>query len=559
LRAPRPGEAARLVTMARRVRRVAALACAVAVAVVAATAVFATPARAADDSNIPGTPLPSSPVTGQLGGPIYDHVYRVSVPAGSVLLASLTGDPGTDFDLYLFDSSATSVLENPPAGLVAKSVGPTSTESISYPSRAGGTLYLDLNGASDVQGAFRLDVSIVSDTVAPSVALRIQGGSASVSNPTVTLTIVAQDALSGVDAMAFSSDGTTWQGWQPYVPTMLWTFPAGDGTKQLWIRVRDRAGNVSAVAQASTVLDTAAPTVAGVSPSPDSVVGTVRPSVTVKFSKPMLPLWWNVGGVAVEPVSGGPIVPGTFTYDDASRTGTFVPSVDLVAGSPYQVQVATLYDIAGNRLAPYSVWHFTPKQQVPLTLALMPTSIVSGSSSFLQGTAQLATPSAVEVQERTAGALDWTTIAAPFPDASGTVRQIVSPTTNASYRLHVAGGGSTAESWSAVASLPVHHQVSIVGLTPGTGVSAKAGTARPLQARVGPAMRGVVVSFRVYRWDAIARAWKPYVIARRTTDAQGVARWSWTQRTGKWYLRATTDFTALNAAGASSIYKWNVK
>jgi len=547
------------VTVAHRARRVAALACVLAVAVGATTAIVATPARAADDSNIPGVPFTTSPVVGLLGGPVYDHVYSVTVPAGSVLLASLTGDAGTDFDLYLFDSTATSVLANPPVGLVAKSVGPTSTESISYPSRTAGTFYVDVSGFSETQGAFRLDVSIVSDTVPPSVALRIQGGSASISSPNVTLTIVAQDALSGVDAMAFSSDGTTWQGWLPPVPTMLWTFPTGDGTKQLWIRVRDRAGNVSAVAQASTVLDTVAPTVVGVSPAADSVVGSVRPSVAVKFSKPMLPLWWNVGGLTVQPVFGGPIVPGTFAYDVDSRTGTFVPSVDLVAGTPYQVQVGTMYDLAGNRLAPYPAWHLTPRQPVPLTLSVMPQSIASGSSAFLQGTAQLSTPSAVEVQERTAGTTDWTTIAAPFPDASGSIGHLVSPATNASYRLHVAGSGSTAESWSSIVTLPVHLQVSVVGLTSGATVVAKAGTSQPLVARVGPAMAGVVVSFRIYRWDAAARAWKAFVTARRTTTAQGLARWSWTQRTGKWYLRATTDFTALNAAGASGIYRWNVK
>ena len=524
-----------------------------------ATAAVAGPARAADDSNIPGVPFTSSPVTGQLGGPIYDRVFSLSVPAGSVILVSLTGDPGTDFDLYLFDSTATSILANPPVGLVAKSAGPTSTESISYPSRAGGTYYLDLNGANDVQGAFRLDVSILSDNIPPTVALRIQGGSALISDPTATLTIVAQDAVSGVDVMQLSSDGTTWQAWQPYAPTMLWTFAAGDGPKSLWVRVRDRSGNVSTIAQAATVLDTVAPTVTSVSPAADSVAGSVRPPVTVKFSKSMLPLWWNLGGVTVQPAFGGPVVAGTFTYDDATRTGMFTPSVDLVAGEQYQAQLATLYDLAGNKLAPYPAWHFTPRQQVPLALTLAPSSIVSGQTAVIQGTAQLATPAAVGVEARPAGSPDWTTIAAPFPDASGTIRLPVAPATNTAYRLHVAGGGTTAESWSPTASLSVRHSVSLVGLTTAGTVSAKAGTAQPLVARVGPASRGVIVSFHIYRWDARARAWKAFVTARRTTDATGVARWSWTQRTGMWYVRATTDFTANNAAGVSGIYKWSVK
>src|SRR5664280_2140244 len=120
----------------------------------------AVPVAADQTSDIPGAALPGTVTSGSLGGPIYDVVYRVIVPAGHVLLVSMTGDPGTDFDLYLFDPSATSIYAKPPVGLVAKSTGPTSTESIAYASTGGGTYYLDLSGASDVQGTYRLAVRI---------------------------------------------------------------------------------------------------------------------------------------------------------------------------------------------------------------------------------------------------------------------------------------------------------------------------------------------------------------------------------------------------------------
>ena len=97
-------------------------------------------AVAADNPhNISGVPLPGPAATGKLGGPVYDVVYRVDVPAGHVLLASMTGSAGTDFDLCLFDSSATDIYAEPPVSQVAKSTFPTSTESISYPSIGGGT------------------------------------------------------------------------------------------------------------------------------------------------------------------------------------------------------------------------------------------------------------------------------------------------------------------------------------------------------------------------------------------------------------------------------------
>ena len=115
----------------------------------------ATRVAAADDSNIPGVPLPGSVVTGQLGGPIYDHVYQFDVPPASVdprCRCRATRAP--DFGMYLFDSSATTIFRLD--GQVAASAQPGPTQSITYPTINGGHYYVDLNGANDVQGQFRL-------------------------------------------------------------------------------------------------------------------------------------------------------------------------------------------------------------------------------------------------------------------------------------------------------------------------------------------------------------------------------------------------------------------
>src|SRR3972149_1997908 len=90
----------------------------------------------APSSDIPGVPLPGPIAAGRLGGAIYDVVYRLSVAPAHVIVASLTGAAGTDFDLSLFDASATTVLSD--TGLLKKSTGPTSTESLSWPSSFGG-------------------------------------------------------------------------------------------------------------------------------------------------------------------------------------------------------------------------------------------------------------------------------------------------------------------------------------------------------------------------------------------------------------------------------------
>ena len=343
-----------------------------------------------------------------------------------------------------------------------------------------------------------------------------------------------------------------------YVPTMLWTFPSGDGVKRLWARVRDRAGNVSAAAEASTVLDTTPPVVVAVSPASDTVVGSLRPEVRVTFSKSMTPVWWTTGGLSLRPLAGGPDVPGLYTYDDPSRTGTFTPTVDLVAGTIYQAQLNTLYDTAGNRLVPYPAWSFTPKLPVPLSLALMPPAITVGGSAVVAGTATMTTPAAVEVQSRPAGATSWTTVASQFPDGTGAIRTTVAPTVNTVYRLHVSGTATTADSTSAAQTLTVRTAITLAGLSPGA-TTARAGKVQPLLAQLRPAMGGVAVTFRMYRWDTKAAAWKLFVQTTRKTNADGLATWSWTHRVGKWYLRVTSAATTTNAGGTSAVYRWTVK
>ncbi|MBI3749062.1 MAG: PPC domain-containing protein [Chloroflexi bacterium] len=238
--------------------------------------------KAADPSaDIPGIPLPGAIAAGRLGGAIYDVVYNLTVAPGYVIVASLNGTPGTDFDLYLFDSSATSVLSN--VGLLTKSIGSTSTESISWPSRSGGTYYIDLNGATDLEGDYRLTVQTVPDPTPPVVSASLAGGSTSTNQLTVPVTLTASDDLSGVAEMAFSGDGTTYTDWQPFSRDATWTFGAGDGLKTLWVKVRNGVGLESAPARTNVTLDTVSPSAISIVPAPGTTVVGLRPRFSVAF------------------------------------------------------------------------------------------------------------------------------------------------------------------------------------------------------------------------------------------------------------------------------------
>ena len=339
---------------------------------------------AADTSNIPGVPLPGPSVSGELGGSIYDIVYRVSVPAGSVLLASMTGDPGTDFDLYVFDSTATDVYASPPVGLAGKSTGPTSTESVSHPSASGGTYYIDLAGFSRTLGRYQLTVRIAPDTTSPAAVLILGGGAPATNDPVIAATTLATDDLSGVNSMQLSLDGLNWTAWAPYSAVVLWTFAPPDGVKDFYVRVRDRAGNVSLAARDQIALDTVAPSIASVSPAEGSQVSGLRPTFAVSFSEPILASSWLGDGLVVRDKFGTPIY-GALAYDQPTKTGLFVPASDLAPGQPYSVEIGPVTDVAGNSLPAVTPWIVVPLVPTNTTLHASARLVGRGASVTLDG------------------------------------------------------------------------------------------------------------------------------------------------------------------------------
>lgn len=88
--------------------------------------------------------------------------------------------------------------------------------------------------------------TITLDTVPPTGGITIAGGAAVTSSATVTLTLSAADATSGVAQMHFSNDNTDWTGWEPYSDSKTWTLTAGDGAKTVYVQFMDEAGLISA-------------------------------------------------------------------------------------------------------------------------------------------------------------------------------------------------------------------------------------------------------------------------------------------------------------------------
>jgi len=102
---------------------------------------------------------------------------------------------------------------------------------------------------------------ITNDETPPTGSVVINEGVAYTTSPVVTLTLNATDSGTGVEKMmvANTSDFTN-ATWITYTSSLTWTLTTGDGTKAVYAKFRDRAGNISAVYSDTIILDTIPPT-----------------------------------------------------------------------------------------------------------------------------------------------------------------------------------------------------------------------------------------------------------------------------------------------------------
>lgn len=150
----------------------------------------------------------------------------------------------------------------------------------------------------------------------------------------VALHLACVDAVSGCAAVSLSNDNAIWSGPQPYAASVQWSLTLGDGTKTVYAKFQDKAGNWSDPVSSEVVIDTIAPN---------------APVVTgAAFTSDRTPTWnWTSGG------GGGN---GSFRHkldnSDLSTGATettslgYTPETDMTAG-PHTLYVRER-DEAGN-------------------------------------------------------------------------------------------------------------------------------------------------------------------------------------------------------------------
>jgi uncharacterized protein (UPF0147 family) len=188
---------------------------------------------------------------GNVAGPVFDSIIHDTTPPANLNIvindnAEFTNSKNIDLDL-----SAEDML----AGLDRMAFSEDGETWTPYePFTIGRTM--DLTGRDgertvivrvvDKAGNFAEAYdSIILDTTMPhSLSIQINNGSATTNSTEITLQLNAEDDVSGVASMMFSTDEINWSDWEYYKETRTFSLNATEGLKTVYYKVKDRAGNV---------------------------------------------------------------------------------------------------------------------------------------------------------------------------------------------------------------------------------------------------------------------------------------------------------------------------
>lgn len=170
----------------------------------------------------------------------------------------------------------------------------------------------------------QVNVNFTVDSVSPIVSLSLP---ASTDRFTVKATLTATDAIAGLSEMQFSFDGVfDTEAWEPFSAEKILSLPHVEGGRTVWVKVRDRAGNVSSIASAATLVE-----VTFVTAPTNAYSSTVGNAITIT--------WDHVAAAASYLVR---YTDGQTLYGPISTTGNSVKIENLDLSKTYRFEVAAV-------------------------------------------------------------------------------------------------------------------------------------------------------------------------------------------------------------------------
>jgi Big-like domain-containing protein/fibronectin type III domain protein len=263
----------------------------------------------------------SAAVTVTVNNPVPDTtapiVTAFTMPAMAtsltVAISSFTASDSAGVTGYLVTESA--------AAPAAGTAGWAATPPTSYTFTTVGTKTL-YAWAKDAAGNVSQanTATIILDTTKPTGSLTINGGATLTNSLSAPLTLTAND-LNGVTSMQFSKDGLNYFAWEPFATARTVTLLTGDGTKTMYVRFKDSAGNVSLPISDTITLDTTKPT--GTILINGGAASTTSASVTLTLAAS------DLNGVAAMQFSKDGVTFFPYEPFKTTRVATLLPGAGL--------------------------------------------------------------------------------------------------------------------------------------------------------------------------------------------------------------------------------------
>ncbi len=224
--------------------------------------------------------------------------------------------------------------------VIARNSSTTWSTTVNLPVEGGNTFKIQSKNVLGKLSSTK-SVTVKKDTVVPAGSININSGATYATSQTVTLNLSASDSNSGVGKMSFSTDNIIWTSPVSYSNSKSFTLPSGDGSKTVYVKYYDKAGNISVVYSKSIILDTVAP--AGSVNINSGVPYTTSTTVTLNLS-------------ATDATSG--IDKMSFSTDNVAWASpvAYAPttSFTLSSGDGNKTVYVRYYDKAGKVSAVYS-------------------------------------------------------------------------------------------------------------------------------------------------------------------------------------------------------------
>ncbi|MFH0826538.1 MAG: discoidin domain-containing protein [Candidatus Omnitrophota bacterium] len=240
---------------------------------------------------------------------------------------------------------------------------------------------------NSVQSSYPIiyEAKLFADTTPPTGTVRINNNNQYATSTSVTLNLSATDSSSGMGSgaqMRFSNDNSTWSTAEAYAATKAWTLSSGNGTKTVYAKFKDVAGNWSSAVSDSIILDTVAPQTPTINPVTSP---TTNSSQTLTGTK-------STDAASIL-VTCSTATVGSVTYP--TSTTWSCPLTNLTSGT--NTITAKAKDAAGNESssAITSIVYNPDVGQAPV---VTDDGAYTSSTTLLHATWSISTPNIVEYQ-----------------------------------------------------------------------------------------------------------------------------------------------------------------